>query len=158
MKGKALPVLMDGHPVLRQRALLVTLFDQALCNFAFDLGATLMAERGVGIAAPQVGHSIRVILVCVNGPSAPPECMVNPVITERADTQRSTEGCLSVPRAKWFEPITRAKRIEVSFQELDGTERHMKLHGQTAAIVQHEVDHLEGILFTDYPRAGETPS
>lgn len=145
-------VLSDGHSVLRLVADRVESFDEELMLLATDLAETMFAYDGVGLAAPQVGASIRMIAVYADR-GEPPIIMLNPVITAAADTQRSVEGCLSFDKSRWNRPVTRAKRIKVSYQDLDGVHQRMKASGLLAAIVQHEVDHLNGVLFTDYREA-----
>ena len=76
--------------------------------------------------------------------------LINPVIYEKTDMQRSVEGCLSVPKHEWNQAVPRAKRIRVLFQTLDGETSRLKAHGLLAAVIQHEIDHLDGILYTDY--------
>jgi peptide deformylase len=138
---------MDGDPVLRRVSDPVLAFDESLLRLAADLIETMRAEDGVGLAAPQVGIPQRLIVVAPPGEA--PRVMVNPTIIEADDTQRSIEGCLSVPRAKWNQPVRRSKRITVLFKDTAGTIRRLRCSHALAAIVQHEIDHLDGVLFTD---------
>lgn len=118
------------------------------------------AENGIGLAAPQVGVHLRVILITIfkevlsgKGEMELVEekvlPMINPVITSfSVETLMGEEGCLSVPG--FFDDVKRARVIEVEFLDLNGKKQHLRLSGLNAREVQHEIDHLDGKLFTDY--------
>lgn len=143
-------ILQEGQPLLRQLSVDVTTFDAELFALAADMAYTMARADGIGLAAPQVGRSIRLIVVAAERPPAVPFVMVNPRITKARDYQRSEEGCLSIAKSKWNQPITRSKFITVEYQDLDGEPWKMKLHGLLSRVVQHEIDHLDGKLFIDY--------
>jgi peptide deformylase len=141
-------ITKDGNPVLRVRAKEV---DPAECGtpellaLVKDMVETMYAANGVGIAAPQVGVSKRLCIVETdNGPIA----LVNPVITDASWKKvKDEEGCLSVP--KMYGPVMRAKSLRVTALTVDGKEVSFPAKDMFARIVQHEVDHLDGVLFID---------
>jgi len=111
-----------------------------------DMASIVEAFEAYGIAANQLGEEVRVIYV--RSPEATYE-MVNPEITERSRAGFSMrEGCLSQPGV--FANVRRAKKVEVAFLDRDGTPQRIEAEGVTAVIIQHEIDHLDGILFTDH--------
>ena len=126
-----------------------------LQHLTASMQATMLERNGVGIAAPQVYVSKRVIIVAsrpnVRYPDAPemqPIIMLNPVITQRSEqTILGEEGCLSVPDTRG--QVARAEKITVQYLDLQGQPFEIRLEGFPARIVQHEVDHLDGILFTE---------
>lgn len=126
-----------------------------LQHLTASMQATMLERNGVGIAAPQVYVSKRVIIVAsrpnVRYPDAPemqPIIMLNPVITKRSEqTILGEEGCLSVPDTRG--QVARAEKITVQYLNLQGQSVEIHLEGFPARIVQHEVDHLDGILFTE---------
>ena len=144
-------VRIYGDPVLRQRAAEVTSFGEPLRRFAADLRETMHAYNGVGLAANQVGVLERVLVVDVplndEGTERAAHTLVNPVIVSRDASQRSDEGCLSIPGI--FEEVTRALRVQVRYQDESGREATLDAEGYLARAIQHEVDHLDGVLFVD---------
>lgn len=149
-----LTVLQEDDPRLRTIALPVEAEDvPELMQLAKDLVDTMMSHGGVGIAAPQVGRRLRLIVVKLDTTST---VIFNPVIVRRSGRQLSSEGCLSVVRAKWYQQkVVRALKIRVEFLAPDGARKTFKASGGVAAVIQHEVDHLNGVLFTDYYRKQE---
>lgn len=127
-------------------------FGADLAKLATDMGETMWAHNGIGLAAPQIGKSIRLIVLAQGGRKVPPVVMVNPDIRSAKDYQRSVEGCLSVAKSKWNQAVSRRKRIVVYFEDAYGIPFRVKAAGPYAAVIQHEVDHLNGVLFTDYVR------
>lgn len=146
-----LPVRIYGDPVLRQRAPEVTAFDDALRRLIADLRETMHAYQGVGLAATQVGVLQRVLVVDVplddEGTTRAAHALVNPVIAERSSSQSAEEGCLSIPGI--FEDVTRALTIRVRYQDDAGKPATLDAEGYLARAIQHEVDHLDGVLFVD---------
>lgn len=118
--------------------------------FALDMAKTMDAENGVGLAAPQVGRNIRLIIVKLN-PGEHNEIvfpMVNPDIVERSnETEDGEEGCLSLP-GMWGK-VNRSSRILVRYKNLKNQEQTLELEHFNARIIQHEIDHLDGVLFVD---------
>ena len=159
------PILQQDDPRLRQRAneiLLVNniyrvgsqLRSSTACwedwvpQLAIDLQETLLAVGGIGLAAPQIGSSSRMILIALS--PFDKIIMINPAIVYAEGKQRSQEGCLSVDRGKRYASIARAKRITVEYETLDMLHVKRKCTHLMAACVQHEIDHLDGKLFVDY--------
>ena len=134
-----------GSPVLRQRSAEVTEVDAEVRKLIDDLFETMDAAKGVGLAANQVGVARRVAVVGVEGERL---AMVNPVITSAEGRAREEEGCLSVPDA--YGEITRSERIVLEAIGRDGAPFRREASGLLARVIQHEVDHLDGILFLDH--------
>jgi peptide deformylase len=137
-------------PVLKQKAERVTSFDGELRRLADDMLETMYAAPGVGLAAPQVGVSRRLIVLDCSPKDAPqgPLVAVNPEIIAGEGECCEEEGCLSVP--EYYAKVMRQERVQVHFQELDGTPRELTAEGLWAVCFQHEIDHLDGILFVDH--------
>lgn len=140
----------ENHPVLRAVAKPVKKFDASLKKFAKALKDAMIKAKGLGIAAPQVGESIRVFWVTLNYDtdheiSVP---MVNPEIISHGQKKvLDEEGCLSLPGV--YGKVKRYQNIVVEFFDLDGGRQHLELSGLNARVVQHEKDHLDGVLFID---------
>ena len=141
------------HPTLRKKASKVTEFDQDLQDLIDDMILTLQEESGAGLAAPQVNQSKQVILVEYGNDEdeeIPPTLYVtiNPRITRFSqETVLGAEGCLSIPGL--MGEVERAQEIIVEGQNRNGDPVKMKFGGWAARIFQHEIDHLNGILYTD---------
>lgn len=121
-----------------------------LLKFIEDMKVTMFHEKGIGLAAPQVGVNERVVVCRFNHETAHEMIvpMINPVITKRSEAMvLSEEGCLSLP--KIFDGIARHDSLTVKYLDVKGRENILKLSGLNARIVQHEVDHIEGKLFID---------
>jgi len=146
-----LAVRIYGDPVLRKRAAEVKTFDDALRRRIADMRETMHAYQGVGLAATQVGVLERVLVVDVpldeQGESRAVYALVNPVIESRASSQDSEEGCLSIPGI--FEDVTRALEIRVRYRDEHGNPAVLEAEGYLARAIQHEIDHLNGVLFVD---------
>ena len=139
-----LPIKRFGDPVLRDAARPVDRFDDALAKLADDMLETMYDAPGVGLAAPQVGVSLRLI---VFDDGSGPRSLVNPELFDPRGEQEGEEGCLSVPGL--YFPVRRAMSVRVSGLELDGTPTVFEAEEFTARILQHETDHVNGILFID---------
>lgn len=143
------------HPnnILRRKALKVEKFDKELQQLIEDMIETMRAEPGVGLAAPQVAVPLRLIVVEYGedeNPDSPPKLyvMANPEITRvSAETEVGVEGCLSIPG--YVGEVERAAEIVVRGQNRYGKPMKVKAKGWLARIFQHEIDHLNGILFID---------
>lgn len=134
------------NEILRKKSKPVKTITKETQKFIKKMEETMMAEKGVGLAAPQVGRNERIIVALFNQKTIMP--MINPEITAHSDdTVVGEEGCLSLP-GQWGN-VRRFKDISVKFQTAKGEDRTMKLSDFNARIVQHEIDHLNGILFTD---------
>jgi peptide deformylase len=138
------------NPILRKKAKPVRKIDRQLLKLLKDMEETMEVENGCGLAAPQIGQDIRVIMVKLNQ-STDQELnipMINPeIIFHSEETYIDSEGCLSLP--KYFDDVERSMDIIVKYQNEKGKEQMLKLTELNARVVQHEVDHLEGILFSD---------
>lgn len=139
-----------GDAVLRRKTNPVERFDDDLGTLLDDLVETMDANMGVGLAAPQVGDTRRVTVVDVSEARDGTEVLelINPVIVSKSGTTDSEEGCLSIPGV--VETIERSAQVEIEYQDRYG-DRHT-VHGVDllSRILQHEVDHLDGILFIDH--------
>ena len=116
-----------------------------------DMMATMYAKNGVGLSGNQVGKRLRVVVVdCRDEEDQPlPYKLVNPVITYKSEeTLLHSEGCLSLPRE--YADVERAAEVEVSFLDENGTQKTLRATGLLAIALQHEIDHLDGVLFIDY--------
>lgn len=146
-----LPILLHPAPVLRARARPVAEGDaDRVRALAPRMLATMYKAPGIGLAAPQVGESLRLLVLDLQKEDSPgPIVMVNPeIVAETDETATREEGCLSIPGH--YADVTRPACVKVRWRDVDGTRREMEADGLLAACVQHEVDHLDGVLFTDH--------
>ena len=136
-------------PVLRQQASPVDKFDADLSRLVDNMIETMHAAPGIGLAAPQVGVSRRVAVVDVTVGEEPEALLVliNPVIEEQQGKDSDVEGCLSIPEIT--DKVERSTWIRVRGVDPQGQEFEIEAEGLTARAIQHEVDHLDGILFVD---------
>jgi peptide deformylase len=139
-------IVKDPDPVLRERAKEVTKFNANLHKLLKDMADTMYDAKGVGLAAPQIGILKRVIVIDVGDEHGLIE-MVNPEIVEREGEQIGPEGCLSIPGLNGI--VRRAQRVVVKGQDRSGNPFTVEAEGYLARAFQHEVDHLNGVLFTD---------
>jgi len=143
------PVRIYGDPVLRQKAADVTAFDDSLRALVADLFDTMKAYRGVGLAAPQVGVAQRVFVVDVPVDEQTRErfAVVNPGLDMREGKDVAEEGCLSMPGI--YEDVTRPVKVRLRGFDEHGAPIQRVVDGYLARTLQHEADHLDGVLFTD---------
>src|SRR5262245_44643179 len=134
-----------GSPVLRTRSKSVESFDEKLRAFVADLFETMDAAKGIGIAANQVGVAERVAVVDVEGHRF---AMINPVIRSAEGRSRAEEGCLSIPEL--YGDVTRPDHIVLDAIDEQGQPFSLEASGMVARCIQHEIDHLDGILFVDH--------
>ncbi|MFD0713660.1 peptide deformylase [Paenibacillus sp. GCM10027626] len=139
-------IVKDPDPVLREQAITVTKFNANLHKLLNDMAETMYDAQGVGLAAPQIGISKRVIVVDIGDEQGLVE-MVNPEIVHREGEQIGPEGCLSIPNING--DVKRAQLIKVKGFDRDGQAFEMEAEGYLARAFQHEIDHLNGVLFTD---------
>ncbi len=146
-----LHVLTFPDPVLRETCVEAVPGTDEIVKLADDMLETMYIAPGIGLAAPQVGVSVRMIAVDIMGASddSDPHILLNPEILQ-ADEEITAfeEGCLSLPELKVH--IERPRMVKVRFQDLDGAHREMLAEDLLAVAVQHEMDHLEGRLILDY--------
>ncbi len=140
-----LDIHLLGSPVLREQSSAVPAVDDDLRRFIDDLFETMEAAKGVGLAANQVGVARRVAVVAVEGERL---VLVNPVILSAEGKAREEEGCLSIPDA--YGEVNRAERIVVEALDREGRSYRREAAGLLARAIQHEIDHLDGILFVDH--------
>ncbi len=148
-----LEIVLEGDPRLRQKATKVRAADASLKRLAAEMHETMLAAPGVGLAAPQVGIGRRLIVVHVpedyieEGDPATTYTLLNPEIVKAHGRVCGVEGCLSIPG--WIGEVPRAETITVKALDLDNRSIRLKEHGFVARVLQHEIDHLDGILFVD---------
>jgi peptide deformylase len=138
------PIHVLGSPVLRERAATVPAVDDTVKALLADLWDTMRTADGVGLAANQIGVARRVAVVSVEGHDF---ALVNPVVVERAGKAKQEEGCLSIPDL--YAEVSRPDRVVVEAADETGAVRRIEGTGLLARAMQHEIDHLDGILFLD---------
>lgn len=137
-------VRLLGDPVLRKKAKEVENIDENIKSLVKELFETMYATDGIGLAAPQIGISLRIFVM----DDGIPRTLINPVIVfKSAETNIAEEGCLSVPEV--FENVERSNEVVIKYTDINGSEVEEKLSGYSARVAQHEYDHLNGILFID---------
>ncbi len=143
------PILRYGERILHQPAFEVTTFDEALQRLVDDMIETMYAAPGIGLAATQIGVPLRLFVVDVSGGRNTNELivMINPVFVEREGTQLEEEGCLSAPG--YNATVVRPARAVVRGLDRDGAEQTVTATGLLARAFQHEMDHLDGLVFID---------
>lgn len=143
------PVRIYGDPALRGRAAEITRFDETLKSLVEDMRETMKAYGGVGLAANQIGVLQRVLVVDVplDDETRAQYALVNPVITTRSGSESGEEGCLSIPGL--WEDVTRSLTIKVKAVDERGEPVALEAEGYLARAIQHEIDHLDGVLFVD---------
>ena len=141
-----LKVRRYGDPVLRRRATAVETVTPDVRRLVDDMIDTMYDEVGIGLAAPQVGASVR-LLVVGDEEGRGAQALVNPAITAQGGTLTAEEGCLSVPGI--FAQVTRSEWVTLQAQDLDGRPIAITARGLRARVFQHEIDHLDGVLFID---------
>lgn len=145
------PIITAPDPRLKARARPVARVDDAVRRLMDDMLATMYAAPGIGLAAPQVGESLRVIVVDVAGKDEKPAPMklANPDVVWASDEWlRGEEGCLSLP--EHYAEVDRPARVRVRYLDYHGEIREIEADGTLATCLQHEIDHLEGTLFVDH--------
>ncbi len=143
-----LTVLEFPDPRLRTKAAPVAVFDDALRALVADMLETMYDARGVGLAATQVDHHQRLFVMDVSDNGDTPLVLCNPRILERRGKQMEQEGCLSFPGL--FANVERAAWVRAEAEDADGTTFTLEAEDLMAVCIQHEMDHLEGKVFTDY--------
>ena len=146
-----LPIIVAPDPFLKQIAKPVDLVDDNIRTLMHDMVETMYAANGIGLAAPQVGVSKRVIVLDVAAKEAPPEPirMANPEIIDVSDQDKTyEEGCLSLPEQ--YAEVVRPEQVTIRYLDETNTVQEVKADGLFGTCVQHEIDHLDGILFVDH--------
>ncbi len=140
-----LPLHLLGSPALRQHSAEVKIVDDEIRRLVGDLFETMDAAKGVGLAANQVGITRRVAVVDAEGDRF---TMIDPVIVETEGRATAEEGCLSIPEI--YGDVTRPERVVMEALDVDGVRYRKEATGLKARAIQHELDHLDGILFLDH--------
>ena len=144
------PIRKYGDPILRKKAAPLAAFDEPLQHLAADMIETMQAAQGIGLAATQIGlpQALCVVDIGLIKEGEPPQVFVNPVILQEDGEEKSyEEGCLSIPEVT--EEVPRKERILVRYQDLAGVEHEQECEGTLARVLQHEIDHLNGVFFVD---------
>jgi peptide deformylase len=143
-------IIIWPDPRLKKKAAPVSRVDDSIRALVKDLFETMYAADGVGLAAPQVGALKRIIVLDTSPrqPEAKPVAMINPEIVAREGTILYDEGCLSVPGEA--EEVERAAQVKVRFLDPDGNHQEIQADGLLAIAIQHETDHLNGVMFVDH--------
>ena len=152
-------IITYGNEMLRHKATPVPLVDEEVRRLVADMLESMYASRGVGLAAEQIGRTERICVIDVphdaekeecreaNAALAMPLVLINPEILASEGRQRNEEGCLSFPDISV--PLTRANRVTVTYTDLDGFRQTCTACGLLARAIQHELDHLDGVLLVD---------
>ncbi|MCH8814852.1 MAG: peptide deformylase [Chloroflexi bacterium] len=143
------PIRFIPEPVLRQKAKRVPKIDASTHKLIEDMFESMHAAHGVGLAAPQIGVSLRVIVIGL--PDEEPFALINPKIIDRHGTRRIEEGCLSLPG--YLGMVDRAEVVKAQAMSVDGEKRDIEATELLAQVLEHEIDHLNGILFIDHIQA-----
>lgn len=146
-----LDILIAPHPTLKRKAAPVAAVDDRVRQLADDMLETMYAAPGIGLAAPQVGVLERLIVVDVarDGEEPAPMRLINPeILWQSEELAEYEEGCLSLPEQ--YAPVSRPARCRIGYQDETGERREFEAEGLLSTCLQHEIDHLDGILFTDH--------
>ena len=141
-----LKVLRYGDPALRRRAAPVGEVTPEVRATIADMTETMYDEVGIGLAAPQVGIALRLIVVA-DEDGRGVQALLNPAIVDRGGEATGEEGCLSIPGV--FAPVTRSAWVKIEAQDVNGGPLAIRATGLRARVLQHEIDHLDGVLFID---------
>ena len=150
VKNPPLKIYMLGQETLRTPANRIVKVDDSIRKLAKDMLITMYSAKGIGLAAPQVGVQKRILVIDLNfeDPNAPPNVFINPeIISSSASLDTYEEGCLSIPGV--YLNVVRPSSIKLSFRDEMGRPKKMNAEGLMARCIQHEIDHLNGVLFVD---------
>jgi len=141
-----LPIRAVPDPILRQKSKRVRTIDSSIQRLIGNMIETMHSSGGVGLAAPQVGVPLRVIVIGI--PEGEDITLINPQIVRRTGERLVTEGCLSIPG--YFGEVKRAQSVRVKGRDLSGKEIRIKAEELLAQALEHEIDHLNGVLYIDH--------
>ena len=150
VKNPPLKIYMLGQETLRTPAIRIVKVDDSIRQLAKDMLVTMYSAKGIGLAAPQVGVQKRILVIDLNfeDPDAPPNVFINPeIISTSASLDTYEEGCLSIPGV--YLNVLRPSSIKLSYRDEMGRPKKMNAEGLMARCIQHEIDHLNGVLFVD---------
>ncbi|MCI5997595.1 MAG: peptide deformylase [Peptoniphilaceae bacterium] len=145
-------IRIDGDPILRKKARVVDVVDDKIRELLEDMAETMYNSDGVGLAAPQIGILKRLVTIDVGDENGLLK-MVNPEIIASSGEQIGPEGCLSIPECRGF--VKRPECVKFKYTDINGTEQVLEATELLAVCICHEIDHLNGILFTDLTLQGE---
>jgi len=142
-----LKIVKIPDPILTKKTQLIEKVDDAILNLISEMVETCRKAEGIGLAAPQIGKSLRLCIINLEHMGLPPFALVNPKIVRKSFRKiEMEEGCLSIPGV--FGIVKRPEKITVQTLNLEGKKHKFKADGLLARVIQHEIDHLDGILFT----------
>jgi len=149
MDHPPLQIVRYPHPTLRHTSKPIKRVDADLIRIVREMFDTMYASRGIGLAANQVGLPLRLFVVNLSAEEGEgaEHVLINPVITKPKGNEEDEEGCLSFPGM--FGPVVRSKSVTINAYNLKGKEIRARLTGMLARVIQHENDHLDGVLFVD---------
>ena len=150
VKNPPLEIYMLGQETLRTPAIRIVKVDDSIRQLAKDMLVTMYSAKGIGLAAPQVGVQKRILVIDLNfeDPDTPPNVFINPeIISSSASLDTYEEGCLSIPGV--YLNVLRPSSIKLSYRDEMGRPKKMNAEGLMARCIQHEIDHLNGVLFVD---------
>ena len=147
--GKIHEVIKYPHPILAQRGAEITVFDDALRTLVEEMFESMYAAQGIGLAAPQIAISRRITVIDISFGKNPSDkiALINPVVIKAEGKQLEEEGCLSLPEIR--EKVSRAETVTVKAQDIHGKWFEVEGDELLARALQHEIDHLDGVLFID---------
>ncbi|MCG2588630.1 peptide deformylase [Rhodohalobacter sulfatireducens] len=152
-----LPIVTYNDPILKKETEPISENSEELQSLIDDMFETMYKASGVGLAAPQIGKSIQLFVMDADAiteemegePDIGPVTLINPKIVKKSnETVKMEEGCLSIPDVR--DDVSRPESITVKFRDRDLNEQTMDATGWIARVIQHEIDHLQGVLFLDY--------
>ena len=150
VKNPPLKIYMLGQETLRTPAIRIVKVDDSIRQLAKNMLITMYSAKGIGLAAPQVGVQKRILVIDLNfeDQDAPPNVFINPeIISSSASLDTYEEGCLSIPGV--YLNVLRPSSIKLSYRDEMGRPKKMNAEGLMARCIQHEIDHLNGVLFVD---------
>ncbi len=147
--GSILPIRIYGEQVLREKSAAVDNIDGQMVNFLNDMKWTMLAAKGLGLAANQVGKTLRAFTIDLTQFDVleEPRIIINPEVMETQGMVTGEEGCLSFPGL--YQMIQRPEKVTIKCLNLDGKEYYYDASGLVARVILHEIDHLDGLLFID---------
>ncbi len=143
------PILKYGRPELESNSDPVTVFDEELKTTVRDMLETMYAAPGIGLAAPQIGLNIRLVVIDTSGGQEQGKqlVLVNPEIVEQEGSQKEEEGCLSIP--DFSAVVERPYKVKVKAQDVEGNPIEIESEGVLSRVLSHEIDHVNGVLYLD---------
>lgn len=143
-----LPIYTYPHPVLREKSKDIATVDAHIQQLAEDMVNTMYKGNGIGLAANQIGVNKRIFVTDCSSDKKSPMVFINPVIIHKAGEKVGEEGCLSMPGI--YAKVKRAEQIVAEYLNEKGEKKTIEAKGLLAVCIQHEIDHLDGVLFFDY--------